>query len=422
MQRLLRNTSILAAATLAAQLLLTITYLVVARQETPGQFGFVLAGIGLVTFLLAVTDFGINSLAVRHLARQPQDLPFFHLVLSAKVAASLTMGLLWIGAAAFLATGSSTFTVLVPLGVYLMAVDLTNSLNVVARASEVMSTVAATVLAEKVACLGFVIVALAMIDSAALALTVGMAIGGVTSAVLALIRIDRRWLRLSALRHGSLLPLWRQATGFGLNAMSAQIQRADVTLVALMAGNVQAGYFGVPSRMANLLNLVPNALSASMLPRMASAGSDREALRQALRLIGAVFVLTCCSSLVVFLAAPTIVPLAFGTAYEPAVEPLRIYLLGAAIMSLNGPVAAILQANNLQSAVARSTVGGVTVGIFLIAGGAVLDGARGAACGFVLLHVTIAVLLWFAGRHFFSGQLGAATLDSLNPSEGSTRW
>ena len=122
----------------------------------------------------------------------------------------------------------------------------------------------------------------------------------------------------------------------------------DVFLLARCSGAEAVAHYGALFRMLDALRLFPAALLAVMTARMFH-GRDVVFLRRislGLLAFGVVVGAT------LFLAAPVVVPLAFGPAFAPAVPYLRILLLAYPLLALNYGLTAQLIGWNAQRAFA----------------------------------------------------------------------
>jgi O-antigen/teichoic acid export membrane protein len=387
------NTILLTGSSMATQALTAVTYWLVARALLPSEFGALSAAIGVATLLLTALDFGINSLTIRHLARQPDDIEAFTSTLSAKVATSCTVGLAWMAVTLAVAIREPAWGPFVLLGLYIALSDIASTLTVVARSRERMYVAAIVAFVQKASGLLVTALALLFLSNGSYALPLGFAIGGVVSVLVARMFLEDRFLVGTRISLSGIVDLWRSSAGFGLSGFAAQIQRVDVTIVAAIAGSTAAGFFAAPARVTNLLSVLPTALSAALFPRVARTSDARAARDEALKAIGITTLLSTFVMAVLFVLAEPLVPFVLGEEYAASVPVLRAFLVGLVFMSANAPLAALLQAEGREMYVAKVIGAASILGLGCVGVGAALDGATGAAAGYILLQLAILIPL-----------------------------
>ncbi len=393
MRRLLRDSSSLALGLLSAQVCTALTYWLVARSLRPAQLGSLLAAVGLARLVAAVADFGMNSSTVRSLARDPTDTRSFSAALASKVLLALVLGSGWVllsVAGALARAWPATFVV---AGPFISFEVIANTLEVPLRAARRMATVSLLMIADAVLALLITAAALRGGCGAELALLAGLS--GASALVVAgsWLLVEPRFRTTSCAGLADLWRTWRESLDFGMVALTTQIQRADVAVVAAVAGPGAAGLFAVPARLAGPLSLVPHACSTALYPRVAGSRHRGEAHGEVVRGVLLLLCLMGCALAGLFLFARPVVSSALGPQYLPSVRVLRVYLVGALLAAVNQPMAVFLQAEGQERFVSRVVTPACAAGLAGIALGAAAQGAFGAAFGFVLLHVIAGSLL-----------------------------
>lgn len=409
MRKLGVNTIVLSGSSVLAQGLLALTFWLVARSLTPAELGSVTAAIGVATLLLTALDFGINSLTIRQLARNPHDLEVFSSTLGAKVVTSGGVGLAWMLVVGAVAIANPAWWSLVPLGAYIALSDIASTLTVVARSREQMHISAITQIVQKAACLIATSAALYLLADVRYAFPLGLVLGSAASVGVAIYLLDPECRTISRPTPGSIAHLWRTSAGFGWSGLAAQVQRVDIAIVAALAGPAAAGLYAAPSRLTNLLTILPTALSAALFPRVAGAsGRGGKARRDVLMAIGFTLALSTLAMAIIFSLADWIVPLLLGDDYRDSVPVLRAFLIGLVCMCANAPLAALLQAEGYERYVAKVVGAASIVGLIAIAIGALSYGAVGAAAGYIALQICILVplILFLSREHHGQTQKG----------------
>lgn len=363
-----------------------LTYVLAARYLGPAVFGALTAGIGLAIVAATFADFGINGWAIRAVARDPKSPDSFVRTLTAKLVLSVLLAALWITGSFLFESRAQLSWAFGLLGIYLLLLVVAGTLTVPLRASEQMATVSVIGVAEKLTTLVAWLVLHAALGSSPVFLPLAMVIGSFASVCVALAFMPKSFLRIARPSFTSLASIWRYSFSFGMVGVSAQIQRADVAIVSVLAGPYAAGIYAAPARLTSFLGVVPASFSAALYPRLAGASGDKSARRDALLSGTGVLLLMVLGMLIVYVKAPVVVGLALGSAYESSTDVLRIYLLVVLLNSVNQPLLAVLQAEGEERYGAVVVIASAIAGLGAVALGARLYGAPGAALGVVVLQ------------------------------------
>lgn len=391
MSQLHRNAAILASSSIVAQGIAALTFWIVARNLGPSEIGFAFAAIGIATLFLTALDFGINSLTIRELAKDPDATHVFTETLSSKFVLSISVGAVWTLVTGSIALSSPAWWAIVPLGGFIVLSDATQSINVVARSGQRMSVVAMTSIVEKTATFFIVSVLFAIHSMSVMGYVFAMGVGVLLSALVAWRKLPKRFQRITATSPRNVLSLLQESKGFGLSSFASQIQKADVSIVASVAGSHAAGIFAAPARFTNILGFVPLALAGALFPRIASATDRTQARKEGLRAVGMIEVFLALPFAVLFILAEPIINIGLGESYGGSVPVLRLYLIGMVLATANGPLSSIIQAEGRENQVATYVGTSSIAGLLLVAIGAQTAGATGAAFGFVGLQASILI-------------------------------
>jgi O-antigen/teichoic acid export membrane protein len=190
----------------------------------------------------------------------------------------------------------------------------------------------------------------------------------------------------------------------------ALVGQSDTLLLAVLAGDVETGYWNAAARISGVLLLITGAAWSVALP-YATAIVAREQLRRYLRMVGAGAVALALVTLLGVLASPLLVHLFYGARYEAATPVLRLLVLGTAIGSavlLLVPVAYRFGRERIVASV------GVVQFAVNLAGDLLLIpryGAMGSALATLLMQVAGAAILAVAvARDARRGELPAAAI------------
>lgn len=244
-------------------------------------------------------------------------------------------------------------------------------------------------------------------------LLLGLHVRDLTAVVGALILADlatgiSAWTRL--MRRGFLvgssrpsLSLARSIYLFGTRGQLGSLinllnLRLDFVFLAAIAGPAALGIYAVASKYAEVLRLVPVAATWVLYPRFARSAAA-EATASSRRLIPRAGAVTLTIALPLALAAGAVVPLLFGSAFQTAVLPAQILLIGLAVEGVSGVVTAYLYGRGHPGL--NSLAAGAGLAVTLVLDVILIPrlGTVGAAIASsaAYLTTTLALLAWY--RH-----------------------
>lgn len=196
------------------------------------------------------------------------------------------------------------------------------------------------------------------------------------------------------------LALGRQVAGYGLRGqlgglMSLINLRLDHAILGAIAGNSVLGVYAIASKFAELLRLVPTALSYVLYPRFAKASAET-ATREARIVLRSAGLLTAAAAAVLALSAG-FVPLVYGRSFSGAVGPARILLIGLAGEGIAGVVTAYLYGRGRPGLNSLAMGAGVAVTVVLDLALIKPFGAVGAAWASAAAYLVtdLALVAWF---------------------------
>jgi O-antigen/teichoic acid export membrane protein len=371
---------------------LMLVYWLCARAVGPAEFGPITAVVGVAMMIVAVADFGLNSLTIRDLSRSLDDVAIFKRTLGAKTALAVVLGVGWsVICAGFQLAGAGSWPS-TALGAYIFLRLVGSTFEIPFRSMQRL----APVVVEQAVQGSVSVVAVAVLlrlDLGAAALPPALALGMVAGIVVLVVSLPAAWRGVPSPPTGEeLYALWKSAWSFGLSSVAAQLQRADTALVAAVAGPLEAGVFAIPARLTGPLGLIPTAFSSALLPEAASGAGSTVTHHRVLRAGGVVLAVMTVLLGVLFVAAP-LLPKVIGPAYADSIPVLRVYLPGMLLASTSQPLAVFLQAEGQETFVGRIVAMGVVAGLAATAMGGWLAGALGAAWGFIVVHTFVVTVL-----------------------------
>jgi O-antigen/teichoic acid export membrane protein len=391
--RLFKNSALLTAGSIAAQMCSAATFWLLARASAPREFGVVVGALGLAVLLSTVLDFGLNSYTLRELASNPEEPKLFARTFSVKMSLGLAVAILWMATVLLIAEFESVSLGLAMFGPYVLASMLTGTLLLPFRSAQRMGVVASLQVLQSLVGLIFLGFLIAVSATGSYALPLALTVGSILAALTALVLSDNRSSLFERPATRDFRELWSKSVGFGLASLGTQLQRADVAIVGVLAGPQAAGIFAAPARITNMLGVLPTAFSGAVFPFVAAQNRTLSARKDWLIGTGTVVVLTCVPLAMIFVFADTLVIRVLGDSYAASGSILRIYLVGMVFATVNGPLSALLQAEGEERYVAKAVGGAAIFGLLTVAVGAAVGGAPGAAVGFLALQVLVAMSL-----------------------------
>lgn len=370
---------VLLFARASASLLQLIATVVLARSITVSSFGYANVIINLALVASVMFDFGLSSLAAKYTAQN--DRPRLSAVIHWSFISSLYGGLL-------LTLGTLTAS---------LVLDFHSVYSALALAISIERHID-TVLMMDVASGGRVHSAISFILRRTLSLVLFLSFLGMHFGAESAFSLS--WLAGAAagLWHSSrvgggrarhlalfpVVPLLRDAVPFLINNVAAQSRLLDTAIVSVVTSPNAAGGYAAAGRLVQPFMLITNTLATVILPR-AIGGRRSEALR-----LGKLLLLAAAAAVALaFTARDMATPLitaVLGSNYSNAGPVLTWILAGLPLVSVAGPLAALLQGRGRERFVAANSATFAIVTAIAVAVGAFLGGAVGGAIGLFVAY------------------------------------
>ena len=330
---------------MGARLLSLVFYVAAGRLLLPVEFGVFryTAALGGTLFLLGNI---LGRATMRELGATDRDEDAFLRTATAAVVLAVPMSLLAIGAAAGLIFSGATPTANL-LGLVAMLVGRTGFevYYAVARGGRMVGRMAATYVGYSALQIVLLLGYAAFNDVDA---TTTLVIFGVSMLIPIVICELRRPVLVGKLR----FPVGDARAKILATAKPLLLSHAffltwatvDQLFVEATLADLQVGYYGAAKTLAHMFSVLPFALNAALVPRIAQLRTrgDVARARRLLRITLIVSVsATAVAALVVAAIAPTIVGLLFGSAYRPAGESLGILGFGYTAYMAVGVISAV---------------------------------------------------------------------------------
>jgi O-antigen/teichoic acid export membrane protein len=117
--------------------------------------------------------------------------------------------------------------------------------------------------------------------------------------------------------------------------------RLDFALLDVFAGTAVLGGYAVASKFAELVRIIPVAITYVLYPRFSRSSQD-QATADTQRMLPAATGLTMVSAVVLAIAAPFVLPLLYGSQFDDSVRLAQILLVGLAVEGAAGVISAYL--------------------------------------------------------------------------------
>ena len=223
------------------------------------------------------------------------------------------------------------------------------------------------------------------------------------------------WLRL--IRRGFFedaappsLAVARHVAAYGMRAQLGGVifllnLRFDFIVISVLTGPAVVGLYAVASKFAELVKVPGMALTYVLYPRYAKAGAE-QATARARRLLPRAALATGLGVIPLALGAGLLIPLLYGSEFEPAVAPAQVILLGLCLEGSSGVVTGYLYGVGRPGLNSWAMAAGLAVTVVLDLILIPAHGVTGAAVASAVAYMTTSVaLLWFfhsVGRAYAS--------------------
>ncbi|MDH3022469.1 oligosaccharide flippase family protein [Gordonia alkanivorans] len=376
------------AGRLLGAALQALTLVLVARRLGPEEFGLLGAVIAAAMIPQVVCDLGLGTLILKARAIEPNNRTVAVALKLNRVTSIVGSLVFAVGVGALAFFFDSRFYWMLPLAVWVGAeknADVSAGVLIADGRAHLSSVL---LFGRRAMILLSTIGFLALDFNAAFAFSLASAGSSLVAAVVTGVLVSKR---VQPARLGGVRRLLERARPYWIHSMATQVRSVDTLATAALAGPVQAGYYTAASRVTNPLRIVPTSLAAVLLPELArSSGvmsaSTRKGIIALLIALGGLFA-------VLAAGAPWYVPLVLGSAYDGAILPLQIVLIGLVFGSAASMLVSVLQARGLQASVGRISIGSSLVYLVCLAVTAPVWGATGAALSLSLSFIVQSLLL-----------------------------
>jgi O-antigen/teichoic acid export membrane protein len=401
----LRDTRLLLSSQFLTLLATTVIAIVLARSLGPSDWGLFSALLGLSLGLATFVDLGLGTWLLRDLSRLREEEPNAELrdhESSRRVIGGISANLLF-GTLLLLIAGSvvallreelATALTLVGLIAYTILVAASNCLEAFLRANRNVKRVAVAMLLERFLLLGLV-VAIAVIGIGIWSIGIAYLLAGFARVAFVgkTVFIDGR-LPIVVPKAHHVRRYVASGVPFAFSTVALNVIPRFDTLVVAIVSATSAGYFALGDRIVGPALIAPAVASTALYPFLAREGRGSKA---AWKISAVMMILGFTAAGAGLFLAPIVVPLLFGSSYEPAVPVVQTMLFVIPFSSASSPLLARLYTSGKERRVFVVTFSASALGTLVIVVGQLTIGASGAAAGYVLRQVLFTVALCMIG-------------------------
>lgn len=350
----------------------------VARAVSPAEFGLLAAVLGVATLLQTTFDMGVQTFTTKERAAYGDVGTVATALRFNSVTALLVLAIATLLLVVAAIVISPAIYLLLPLAIWVSAERTADVRLVISLADGDLNVNGINLVGRRALAIVIFIASQPLAVQPLLGYSLSVAIGGMASALFAYSYVRTRVTASPSLSFRSLL---RQSWPYWVNSVATQARNLDSTVVAVVAGPLQAGLFSVSSRLTSPLRLLPTALSMVLLPNAARGDGSKVVIGGLLRLTAIAVGVSSAIYAVIFLMTPGIIAVVLGSTYADSALPVQIVLCGLPFAAVTSMLSSILQGRNHKNFVALVSTLFAVGCLAVVAVGAVVYGAVGAAIG-----------------------------------------
>jgi O-antigen/teichoic acid export membrane protein len=332
-----------------------VTTVLLTRHLGVAGYGVYVTMTVYVPFFALFFDAGVTTYVVRSLSVDDKRTDLFREALGLRLALSVPATLLALGIAALVYQGAGDATIRNAIAIgspIILFMSVSSAITALFQARLQMDRAALAEIAGQLVTTGL-IVAFVLSDRSIYAVVAAAVVGSLVNMVLLLLLARRSGSIRPLVRPRSWLLLLRRSLPLGLALMISAIYfRVDAVLLSILKGSHAVGIYGVAYRLLEAVVAFPGFFYISIFPLLsqAAARNDLPNLRDVTQRAFDLLVLAAVP--IVFgtvMLAPELVQALAGDRFDAAVTPLRIVIVGAGLMFVNGLLTYVLIAVGRQT-------------------------------------------------------------------------
>lgn len=392
-RRLSLHAILVSGASAGGQLVMLLVFAAMGREIGPADLGVVGVAMSVAMVISGLVDFGANGLWVRDLSSRAMSELEYARRSATKILVGLAIGAVMVGVCLLVPSLREYWGA----GATLFSWILTQTLHVALRAESKNVALSVSLLAERAGLLGgyFALVWLTPLRPET-AFFFAYVLGAAVGAAVALLLMDAN--KRPRQRPASLRSAWRGARYFGIGSILINLSTLDTTIAAAVGGKLVAGLYTGVNRWTQPIMLASNTFTTLLVP-VAARARDMNDVWQRIRSTLWLPAGGAALCLLMALVAEPLVLWIMGPAFADSVPVLRWLAAAVAVVSINQPLAGLLQARGHERRVAAVLMVSVPVRLLLLVPLVHLLGAPGVGLAFFVAElVLLAGLLGYVRR------------------------
>jgi O-antigen/teichoic acid export membrane protein len=366
---LLRSFSTLAVGEMLARLAGLLALILLARRLLPYGFGLIILGTTLLNWFAIVADSGTEVITTRNVSRQPERFrSIVDYVLGLRLALSVIAAALFVAVVLITTGGGLKASVLLPFALALPALAL--NLRWILIGVEAPRSVAIGNISSQVLLTAGVVLLITGEDSVREVPFLRVAAEFLYAAIV----LGSLARRFGVPRPRIDIQIWRTTLAQSLPLLATNIARtmlysADLLLIAVILGSKQTGFYGAAYKPVLFMAGINALYSTSFLSSLSAARSQGTRDRLTSSALRAGIGISVPIAGFATLAAPMVVPILYGHAYDSAIAPLAILAWSVPLIAVGVPYAGALLAADRQDTLMRHSAlaAGLNVAANLVA-------------------------------------------------------
>lgn len=350
---LLRSFGTLAVGEVLGRLAGLLALILLARRLHPYGFGLIILGTTLLNWFAIVADSGTEVITTRNVSRQPERFrSIVDDVLGLRLALSVIAAALFVAVILITTGGGLKASVLLPFALALPALAL--NLRWILLGVEAPRPVAIGNISSQLLFTAGVVLLITGEDNVRDVPFLRVAAEFLYAAIV----LGSLARRFGVPRPRIDMQVWRSTLGQSLPLLATNIARtmlysADLFLIAVILGSRQTGFYGAAYKPVLFMAGINALYSTSFLSSFSAARSQGRRDRLTSSTLRAGIGISLPIAGFATLAAPLLVPILYGHAYDSAIAPLAILAWSIPLVAMGVPYAGALVAADRQGTLMR---------------------------------------------------------------------
>lgn len=362
--KLAKNTSYITMASVGQKIIAFVYFLFIARTLMPEMTGVYFLATSVISLFAVFTDFGINPVVIREIAKRPHDIKkIVKQALGAKIFFTI-LAVLGVFVATYFLNYDELTTRLIWLTILVMLIDTTHLLFFgVLRGQQRLKFEAIGMFTGQLVTSLFGALSLVFYPSLYF-LIVALILGSSINLLISTMNVVKQFgwtVLVPTFNRQRFIVLFKIALPFALAGIFTRVySTVDTVLVSKFLDTVSVGIYSIAYKFTYAFQFLPLAFVAALYPNLSSLfDNDLKALRNTFnRAMWYMMIIVTPLVFGIWLIADEAVLLA-GVEYADAASVLKLLIFGLIPIFLDFPVGSLLNAANRQTT--KTAIIGVTM-------------------------------------------------------------